>query len=134
MCTIRSNVITFPWFDPVWRLEAALESFRTLLSHPGRPCEAPGASKKEGSPPKNGFFGGKCVYRIASGGSKIAFCPPRDFLRGFGPPKMALFWLQNMSGSENRDFVKMWLFLRRQHDFEDLDPPERVPKSIPGAV
>ncbi len=25
-------------------------------------------------------------------------------------------------GSEKRDFVKMWLFLKRQYDFEGSDP------------
>ena len=48
---------------------------------------------------------------------------PRAFLvkiLGFGVP----FWLKIRGKSENRDFVKIVLPPRREHDFQGSDPPK----------
>ena len=59
--------------------------------------------------------------------SVINFCDfglfPRVFLvkiHGFGVP----FWIKIRGKSENRDFVKIVLPPRREHDFEGSDPPK----------
>ena len=71
-----------------------------------------------GSTPKSGFLGPGVDFGISPGTFKNAFWPPKKFLEPFWHPKMEQFWIKIGSGSEKRDFVKMLVSLRKNHDFQ----------------
>ena len=91
---------------------------------PGPPSAFRERPKKEGSPPKSGFWGARVDFGIAPGPPKNAFWPPKTLLGAFWPPKMEPFSVKIESGSEKRDFRKSLILHYKIIDFRGRSLPE----------
>ena len=104
---------------------------------PGRPSAFRERPKKEGPPPKSGFWGARADFGISPGPSKNAFWPPKRLLGAFWPPKMEPFSVKIESGSEKVDFGRMCVSTGRHEGFctfATLNRPRIDPEAIPEAT
>ena len=101
---------------------------------PGSSKRVPGASKKGGSPAKKLILGRQGRFWNLARTSPNRVLDPQEIWGAIWPLKMEPFSVKIEAGGEKRDFVKILLFLKRQHDFRGSDPPRIDPKSTPEAI